>query len=211
MRPAFRRFCFIACLSVSAFLATRPADGSGFSGGGFPSAEEPVLKEDDQRILEIVLLDLLDFEDFHPFGGSKKKAEIVLGVKTAGSSGFLDDGQLDGESYDKNPHLIPSEIRSDLQKRNPKEPISLVAFKPESKKILVSDLEGLYQFGKFGAKHPEARGYVETWLPGYSKDGQSAVLRMSFGPTPHGATATYMLAKKDGRWSVVWRDVSYYA
>ena len=43
------------------------------------------------------------------------------------------------------------------------------------------------------------------------KDGQEAVLRAWFGPTAHGATVTYMLAKKDGRWKVVWRKVTYYA
>ena len=118
---------------------------------------------------------------------------------------------MDGESFDKSPHRIPPVIRADLRRRNPNEPISLATFKPVSKKILVRDLDGLHRFGKFEEKYPNAQAYVETWLPGYSKDGQSAVLRTSFGPTPHGATATYMLAKKDGRWTVVWRKVSYYA
>ncbi len=59
-------------------------------------------------------------------------------------------------------------------------------------------------------KYPQALGYVIAWLPGYAADGQSAVFRARFGPTAHGATLTYLLTRKDGRWTVVWRKTRFY-
>jgi hypothetical protein len=174
-------------------------------------------RSDDYRILEVVLTDLIDFKDFAPMVGEGKRTTVVLSVLTAGSSGtggspgFLGDDQLNGEGHDETPYLIPADIRADLQRRNPKEPISLAAFKPSSPSILLAELRGLRRLDGFSAKYPDARGYVVTWLPGFSKDGRAAVLRASFGPTAHGATVTYMLVKKSEHWEVVWRRVAYYA
>lgn len=47
--------------------------------------------------------------------------------------------------------------------------------------------------------------------PGYSAHGGRAVMRFGFGPTPHGATGTVLLRKRDGVWRVEWRSFSFYA
>jgi hypothetical protein len=59
-------------------------------------------------------------------------------------------------------------------------------------------------------RYPEAEFYVRCWLPGYSKDGKTALVRMTFAPTPHGASATFLLERNESGWHVVNRNFSYY-
>jgi hypothetical protein len=193
-----------ACLLASAIFTAIPARDKQTS-----SDDRQNLTDDDRQILEVVLLDLIDFDEFNPWPGPGKKTSIVLYQETAGLSGFLSDDQLDADSDGTN--QVPGFLRADLRRRNSGEPVSLRRLKPSSPRILVGDLSGLSWFGDFETRYPQARGYVEPWLPGYSKDGETAVLRACVGPTPHGATTTYLLTKKRGRWTVVWRTVAYYA
>jgi hypothetical protein len=211
LKSRFDRFRpFLIGLAASALLAAVLGHRTELTRDGPTEGERQAARDDDHRILEVALLDPIDFEEAHILGRGKKTT-IVLSEETIGSSFYLSDGQLDGESHDGKKYLVPVDIREDLRRRNPEEPVSMRGFKPSSSKILVRDLKGLKVDGEFEKEHPNSVGCVEAWLPGYSKDGQTAVLRASFGPTPHGATTTYMLAKKNGRWSVVWRKVAYYA
>jgi hypothetical protein len=177
---------------------------------GQPEAKEQTASKDDLQILDVVVIELSHSKVFETETGAGKKTKIVVGDTTLGSSGFLSDNQLDGESHNREPHLIASEIRNDLRRRNTKDPVSLARFAPSIPNALVSDLSGLKTGLDFERKYPEARGYVEAWLPGYSKDRQTAVLRLWYGPTSHGATATYLLVKKGGRWTVVWSRMVHY-
>lgn len=59
-------------------------------------------------------------------------------------------------------------------------------------------------FNAFEKAYPRARGYAEAFLPGYSKDGSLAVVRAWVGPSPHGAMATVLVERSDGKWSVKW-------
>jgi hypothetical protein len=61
---------------------------------------------------------------------------------------------LYGEGHDKEPHLIARDLRENLRRRNPSDPISWRAVKPTSPKILVQDLTGLGSADTFGAKYP---------------------------------------------------------
>ena len=65
--------------------------------------------------------------------------------------------------------------------------------------------------GRFGEKEIAARAYVRLALPGYTPQRTTAVVRFSFGPTPHGASGTYFLTKRQGKWEIAWRHFSYYA
>jgi hypothetical protein len=123
----------------------------------------------------------------------------------------------DAESYNKEPTIIPAEIRAEMRRRNPKDRISLRGFKPSSDRILVRDIDEWKRrrdfpdnIAEFRARYPNARGYVEAWLPGYSKDGQAAVMRGGVGPLDHGAVTTYMVVKKARRWAVLWRSVAHF-
>ena len=175
---------------------------------------EPTVSVTDYELIELVLVDVMDFDEFHPYAGHDgKRSQIVLDSTTCGSSGFLSDDQLNGEVSPDEDRPIPADISADLRRRNPKQAFSLSGFKPTNPKILVADLSdlNLVRWSDFENKFTDARGYVKVWVSGYSKDGNTAVVRASFGPTPHGATLTYMLVKKDGHWTVKWRKTAYYA
>lgn len=53
--------------------------------------------------------------------------------------------------------------------------------------------------------------WVEFYLPGYSTDDRSALVRAHFGPTPHDATFTCLVTLEHGSWAVRWSKVSYFA
>ncbi len=211
-----RHRTLLTSLIASAILAATPGYSIEPTREMSTEDEKKAAAGDDYQILELVLLDLIEFKDFSPSIDVGTKSDIVLSEKTAGSSGLLSDGQLGIEFDGKRTDLIPAAIREGLRSRNPNEPVSLRGFKSSSPKILVRDLSALERFRKsernseFKRTYPNARGYVKAWLPGYSTDGQTAVPRALLGPTPHTATATYMLTKKNGRWTVVWRKVARY-
>jgi hypothetical protein len=168
--------------------------------------------EDDFKILDVVLVDLLEYKDFNTFSHKKDvSTDIILDTTTVGHSFYISQGQLDGEAYRDEEHAVSIELGDDLRKRNPKEPISLAGYKSPSLKIVVKKT-AVPAFGEeISEDGAKAKHYVTAWLPGYSKDGNTAVFRATFGPTPHGATLTYKLAKKDGKWTIIWRKVSFYA
>jgi hypothetical protein len=182
------------------------------------SMPQAPVTEDDFKILDVVLVDLLDFEDFKTFSPTK----IILDPMTAGHFDLRDQHQLDSEIYSNKEKTIFVELGDDLRRRNPeKKLISLAGYKSPGPKILVEKLiapspgEKNPEAGAIDYRYrifdlPHASHYVIAWLPGYSKDGNTAVFRAFFGPTMHGATLNYKLAKKDGKWTVVWRFVALY-
>ena len=176
---------------------------------------EPIVADTDLDLIELVLVDLFDFDEFQP--GVRRignNATIILSNRTNGPSFYISDDQLGGEEYPDNDKPVPPDISADLRRRNQNESLSLSNFKPKNPNILVEDMSDnnrRRQSTEFGKRFPGAKGYVKVWLPGYSKDGKTAVVRMWIGPTVHGATATYLLVKQDGRWSVKWRKTAYYS
>ena len=97
-----------------------------------------------------------------------------------------------------------------LGARNPRAiRLDRVAF---SKDFRVTDVTKLRdRFGLLYKLPPDAEAFVHLWLPGYSRDGRQAALRFYFGPTAHGATATYLLALEKGEWKVQERAFAFYA
>jgi hypothetical protein len=53
-------------------------------------------------------------------------------------------------------------------------------------------------------------GTTRAWPPGYSKDGQLAIVMFSIPWSIHGVDATYVLARQDGTWKVRVRQFVYY-
>ncbi len=49
-----------------------------------------------------------------------------------------------------------------------------------------------------------------AWTPGYSKDGNFAVVRLSIPWSIHHADGVYLLEKRDGAWKIALRDFIYY-
>jgi hypothetical protein len=155
------------------------------------------------------------------FGRGKDAARIVLDTMTVGGRGLLiSEAQFNQEANPDKGWSVSVELQDDLRSRNRDEPISLAGYKSPSRGILLEDLgarisrEGLpkekaYNLYRFqNTSLPNVSRFVIAYLPGYSKDGNTAIFRAYFGPTAHGATLTYKVAKKDGKWTVVWRYVA---
>lgn len=129
---------------------------------------------DDYEIFEVALSDMIGNKEYDPAvgGGSKKKPQIVLQSATFGgvSERFLSSLAF-GQSK-----TVSLEIRSDLLKRNPKgERYSLVKYHPSNSNILLSNLSGTDIDLAFTEVFPDAQGYVQPYLPGYSLDRQSSL------------------------------------
>jgi hypothetical protein len=145
----------------------------------------------------------------------KARTHIVLDVRTVEKSGMLSEDQLGAEFRNDPQRAIPKQMRQDLRRRNDTGGVSLMAFAPANRNIVPGELEKLRTSGRlstaFERTFPAARAYVETWLPGYSADGRTAVLRFWIGPSAHGATGTYLLTRDGGKWKIRWRKFSFYA
>ena len=139
---------------------------------------------------------------------------IVVDVQSSGPSGFLSASQISADLMHED-WTVPAKLVEDLSKRNG-QAVSLRE-KRFGKRVALEDLsqfEGKYDFDYWSAirdKQPKARAYVHLWVPGYNEDQTQAVVRFSFGPTPHGATATYLLVKEDGTWRIQSHKLAYYA
>ena len=77
--------------------------------------------------------------------------------------------------------------------------------------IIVRGLSQIDTTLEFCFQFPKARGYVETLLPGYSRDGLTALVVFSFGPTVHGAVGYYLLRKVEGRRVIIERSIGYFS
>jgi hypothetical protein len=49
-----------------------------------------------------------------------------------------------------------------------------------------------------------------AYPPGYSQDRQVAIVRLTFPWSIHGGDGTYVLVKKEGKWTVLIREIAYY-
>jgi hypothetical protein len=110
----------LTCLFTLAFLTAVSSRGTGPSADGSAEEKKTAPGDDDYRILEAVLVDLIDVKEFAENFQDAKKTDIVLGEQTAGASGYLGDNQLNAEHHGERPYLILAETRDDLRRRNPK-------------------------------------------------------------------------------------------
>ena len=158
------------------------------------SAPAPAIDEDG-ILFRIVLEDLRRWEEFRTVPSWKEKPDLAVWDTTEGLSVFITTGQLSSELTDR--PTVSMELYNNLKARN-------------SRKITLNaiDLKGVRMVPPNDA---QARPYVSFWLPAYSEDGITALVRFGFGPTAHGACGTYFLEKKGSAWKVLWRKLSYYA
>lgn len=140
-------------------------------------------------------------------GNRESKKAILVHKESSGPSPiYLSDTQLQSDLREEK-WEVPAEASESLRQRNIKAaPLGGLKF---GKAVIVADIEKVPP--EFNAReYSEAKAYAHVWLPGYSKDGSTAVVRLSFGPTPHGATATYLLTKTDSAWKVTKWAFAYY-
>ena len=161
----------------------------------------------DHGVLDAALSDLLESPDFLRPGLSRPR--IVLGDATLPSGAGA--STCSGNDADKG---VPEDALQDLRSRNPKgTSYSLAAYRPTDPRVVVADLGPVFRRDPEGdavyASYPDARGYVQPLLPGYSRDGRTAVFRFSFGPTGHWGFGSYRLDREGGRWAVTSRFLFY--
>ena len=202
-----RRYC-----SLYVLLCTVCALAS-----GLPAATPVVPGDRDRQVLETLLLHLLADPTFDMTRVSTNGATIVLHTRTPEKTGFIQSHQM---RIDIGDHTLPSDVERDLQRRNSKPgtydaieaSFADLKFAPG---IVVADLTdkraGRRASRAFEETHPKARGWLEAYLPGYSKDGSRAVVRGGTGPSAHGAMVTALLEQSGDKWVVKWHFLAWYA
>lgn len=86
--------------------------------------------------------------------------------------------------------------------------VSWADFQPGPKIIFHSGKEPTDD--EFASKYPNGRGWVQLWLPGYSADGNRAIVTGRKGPAPHGAALVAALEKKEETWTITWIKITYW-
>ena len=187
---------------------------------GEPRALKPEEKKRDYAVIETCLIDLTD-----PKSPANKNSVknghvgkyVVLGPITSRSDGCLSREDLPSllEGADEG-QKIPEEIGDELRQRNSGAPVSLADFRSSKTVIRIRDPYAEFKESfdtlfaeSYWKKYPDSWRYVYAFLPGYSKDGKTAVVVFDTGPSPHGEEVTFLLVKSEAGWKVKWRNFHF--
>ena len=157
----------------------------------------------DNEIFDVVLPHLISNVDFKPAVGARamEKRQIILDSMTSGGA----SGVLVETSRLAVTRAVRSQLRDDSLRRNPPgHRISIAPYHPIDHDVVVralGDTNDDFNL-EFANRFPEARGYVQSWLPGFTEDGQTALFGFFYGPEPHGGFGCYSLTRENGRWKV---------
>jgi hypothetical protein len=171
-------------------------------------------------VLETLLLHLLHDPKFDLAKVPTNGATIALHARTPEKVGLLMTWQLHSDIGKRH---LPEDAEADLSQRNIPHDArhtysAVTAFYTNfafASPIVVTNLNEVWQngirFRSFQNACPKARGWLESYLPGYSKDGTHAVVRAGVGPWAHGAMLTAVLEKRGPGWVVQWYHIAFYA
>jgi hypothetical protein len=178
-------------------------------------------KRRDFAVLEAALNDFESRNPTHDKSGSPVK--VIVNHKTSPSGPFLSRiaepiGRASAEDGDEVPN-IPKDALEDLDRRRAPAAISLADFKPANPSIIVDNLDAM--LGKSESpldagvaaifrKYPPPARPLWPRPPGYSKDGNSAIVIFGLPMGVHGADWVYLLSRKGTRWVVQWRRLQLY-
>ncbi|MBI4751865.1 MAG: hypothetical protein HY774_25555 [Acidobacteria bacterium] len=171
-----------------------------------------LVKADDILIIEAVIN---DFAGPQGIRLDPQVVSVLLYQQTRVGSGYVSRAQLQCDLQIG--CQIPDEIVESLQDRNQKS-IQLTDFRFSNPSLKVVQRATTkpdfprhdWDFMQLKKMYPHAEVLIETYLPGYSKDRTQAAIRFMFEPTPHGASATFLLSNKHGKWEIQWRSIAYY-
>jgi len=62
----------------------------------------------------------------------------------------------------------------------------------------------------FADKYPEAKAWVDIWLPGFNNANDEALFGFMFGPRHHPSAALYKLKRNVSGWTVTWFKFAYF-
>ena len=165
----------------------------------------------DAAVITAAMQHFLTQKDALFFGDQEQKKVVLVRKETLGPAPIsLSDAQLDVDTETEK-WTVPAEAAENLRRRNAKE-VSLRDLKfGNGIQFLDAKKDDLALLLLKGDQYKDVKAYVFMWLPGYTRDGATAVVRFSFGPSPHGSTATYLLVKVDGAWKVKKYSFAHYA
>jgi len=168
--------------------------------------------ERDRQVLETLLLHLLADSKFDVTRVSTNGTMIVLDTRTPEGTGFLMSHQIRAEIGSRK---LPGDAESDLRRRNtpadarPDTYDSVTAYYTNLSFAVGIVVTNLTKISLRNA-YPKARGFLDAYLPGYSKDGTRAVVRAGVAPSAHGAMLTAVLEKRGDKWVVAWYHVVHF-
>jgi len=182
-----------------------------------PEAPPAAADERDRQVVEAALLALLADSRFDMAGAAADGSYIVLGDWSPPGTGSISPEQVRAEAWPE--RNVPDDLIEALVLRNQvpgtydcrRASWSSLKF---DDRILVADLAPVMQlddFRPFRDRFSEARGWAIAWLPGYSSDGQRAIVRASIGPSAHGASVTALVELRGVAWVVTSLKLAWYA
>jgi hypothetical protein len=170
----------------------------------------------DRQVLETLLLEIATDPTFPP-PATPEKPHIVLHRRTPKMiEPVISASEV---SYETGARVLPKDAWDDLVRRN------AIRLDPRSREISYEGLafDEMIQVGNafpgpeppfigktFEEVFPRARGWVEAWVPGFSKDGRTAVVRARIGPIEKRAMLTAILNRHGDKWAVTWKKYSVY-
>lgn len=157
------------------------------------------LSDDDKRVISLALEEVIRQKR-----QTRPDASSFLHVfeKTALFGAVL-EGQLDSDLREKASE-VPLDLRRSLFSRNGERKL-LKGLTLSSPPILLIPDET-----NRGERWNSKAIYAQISLPGYSSNGQTAIVRCWMGPSTHGETLTVLLEKRDGAWQIKWTRVARY-
>jgi hypothetical protein len=204
----------VTILIGCSLLATSPADSL---------AEQP---RRDRAVVEAVATHLVSVEEFGEPPDSAKRAVVLDARVPRENCPFLcfDNSGSKGHSFSR------AEVNALSRRNQSHEPRSWrIACSPCSDWLLVvPDLEKTLSqaaddpsLGKdrfmatwwsntFERAFPDAKGWIQAFLPGYSADGSEAVFLGSVGPSPHGSVVAAHLHITGNGWVVDRCDIAHF-
>jgi hypothetical protein len=169
-------------------------------------------------VLEALLLHLLNDPKLDLTSVPTNGATIILHGRTPEKTGLLMPGQIQSDIGNR---TLPEDAERDLRRRNspaeakPDTYDAVTAFYTNltfAPGIVVTNLSKRQRRSVRSLEdaHHNARGWLEAYLTGYSKDGTRAVVRAGVGPWGHAAMLTAVLENRGGKWAVEWYDIAFY-
>jgi hypothetical protein len=208
-------------LAATACLCSLFTMGCGKAAADFVEADKPGSQSLVKQPVEAAAAEeiaaiaacLRDFAAQDDSGLRKDRGTLVVDRVTFRNCDCLSDGCLEDELRLCG-WKIPGEVAKDLRRRN-ETPVSLEGARLGDH-IIIDDFKRLesqvqpfwleFGFARVMEKvHPDTKAYAWLWRPGFSKDRSQCAIRLSWGWTPHGASALYLLANRNGKWSVLHR------
>ncbi len=168
--------------------------------------------DEDRKIIETVLLSLIDAPEFNPMiRSSQPFTSIAL------NEASLPSLRIEDVCTNPSHSLVGKsaiEYRNHLIRRC--EGTSFASQTWDSRILMLKqdqlpkDTIGLFDGIAFGKSYPGVRGWVQIGLPVYFNNGANAYLRIEYPRGMHGAGGDFILGKDSGRWMILWHEFQFY-